>query len=143
MTQFKGQGGHLTRHFIADILSPDSPLNLSTTNKEEEGGDGEAEETRKKPRTSFNGWQIYELEKLFEEKKYISNEERKTFARSVSHNKTNKTSVSLNIIKTLLLSFLGVSTQQLKVWFQNRRTKWKRDENIPNDVANKLMKSLR
>ena len=36
---------------------------------------------RKKPRTSFNGWQIYELEKLFEEKKYINNEERKTFAR--------------------------------------------------------------
>ena len=76
LTQFKGQGGHLTRHFITDILSPDSPLNLSTTNKEEE-----AEEMRKKPRTSFNGWQIYELEKLFEEKKYINNEERKTFAR--------------------------------------------------------------
>ena len=106
MTQFKAQGGHLTRHFIADILSPDSPLNLSTSNKEEGAGDGEAEETRKKPRTSFNGWQIYELEKLFEEKKYISNEERKTFARSVSQYETSKTSVSLNIIKTLLLAIL-------------------------------------
>ena len=81
LTQFKGQGGHLTRHFISDILSPDSPLNLSLASREQEPGDGEAEEIRKKPRTSFNGWQIYELEKLFDEKKYISNEERKNFAR--------------------------------------------------------------
>ena len=29
---------------------------------------------------SFTGWQIYELEKLFDEKKYLNNDERKTLS---------------------------------------------------------------
>lgn len=119
--QFKINGGHLTRHFISDILAPDGPLNLSTNIKESEDQDSNEDGDKlKKPRTSFSGWQIYELERLFEEKKYINNEERKTFS-----------------------NYLGVSAQQVKVWFQNRRTKWKREENIPNETASQLMKSLR
>ena len=60
-----GGGGQFTRHFIADILSED-PGRI------------------KKQRTSFSGWQIYELERIFEEKKYINSEERRSLARSVS-----------------------------------------------------------
>ena len=65
--QFGGGGGgsrQLTRHFIEDILS-------------EEPG------RMKKQRTSFSGWQIYELERIFEEKKYINSEERNRLGRSV------------------------------------------------------------
>ena len=60
-----GGGGQFTRHFIADILCEDSGR-------------------LKKQRTSFSGWQIYELERIFEEKKYINSEERRSLARSVS-----------------------------------------------------------
>ena len=35
----------------------------------------------KKQRTSFSGWQIYELEKLFAETKYIGTEERRLLSR--------------------------------------------------------------
>ena len=64
--QFGGGGGgrQLTRHFIEDILSED-PGRM------------------KKQRTSFSGWQIYELERIFEEKKYINSEERNRLGRSV------------------------------------------------------------
>ena len=74
-----GGGGQFTRHFIADILSDDSGLSglpglLSISEQEEPG-------RNKKQRTSFSGWQIYELERIFEEKKYINSEERKNLAR--------------------------------------------------------------
>ena len=72
-----GGGGQFTRHFIADILCEDSPLNLSLNS----GPEDSLGFRTKKQRTSFTGWQIYELEKLFEEKKYINNDERKTFSR--------------------------------------------------------------
>ena len=79
-----GGGGQFTRHFIADILAEDSPLSplpplspgLSITDQEDPA-------RIKKQRTSFSGWQIYELERIFEEKKYINSEERKDLARSV------------------------------------------------------------
>ena len=71
-------GGQFTRHFIVDILSceaeSDSPLNLSTTSQEDSL-------RNKKQRTSFSGWQIYELERIFEDTKYINGEERKSIGR--------------------------------------------------------------
>ena len=73
-----GGGGQFTRHFIADILSEDSglPPLLSISDQEDPG-------KMKKQRTSFSGWQIYELERIFEEKKYINTEERSSLSRSV------------------------------------------------------------
>jgi hypothetical protein len=67
---------------------------------------------RKKARTTFTGEQIYELEKQFEVKKYLSSSERTSMAK-----------------------LLGVTETQVKIWFQNRRTKWKKQEGISNVQA--------
>ncbi|KAL5016060.1 hypothetical protein ScPMuIL_005649 [Solemya velum] len=62
---------------------------------------------KKKARTTFTGRQIFELEKQFEQKKYLSSAERAEMA-----------------------SLLNVTETQVKIWFQNRRTKWKKHENV-------------
>ncbi|XP_064630734.1 homeobox protein Nkx-6.3-like [Lineus longissimus] len=67
---------------------------------------------KKKARTTFTGRQIFELEKQFEQKKYLSSSERAEMA-----------------------SLLNVTETQVKIWFQNRRTKWKKQENISNAQA--------
>ncbi|MFH4975187.1 hypothetical protein AB6A40_001896 [Gnathostoma spinigerum] len=61
---------------------------------------------KKKARTTFSGRQIFELERQFERKKYLSSSERGELAR-----------------------LLNVTETQVKIWFQNRRTKWKKVEN--------------
>ena len=67
---------------------------------------------KKKARTTFTGRQIFELEKQFEIKKYLSSSERSALAK-----------------------LLGVTETQVKIWFQNRRTKWKKQEGISNTQA--------
>ncbi|KAK7110557.1 hypothetical protein V1264_014408 [Littorina saxatilis] len=73
--------------------------------EEQSGGDEPAK--KKKARTTFTGRQIFELEKQFEQKKYLSSAERAEMA-----------------------TLLNVTETQVKIWFQNRRTKWKKQENI-------------
>uniref|UniRef100_A0A914VJ65 Homeobox domain-containing protein n=1 Tax=Plectus sambesii TaxID=2011161 RepID=A0A914VJ65_9BILA len=60
---------------------------------------------KKKARTTFSGRQIFELEKQFEIKKYLSSSERGELAK-----------------------LLNVTETQVKIWFQNRRTKWKKSD---------------
>uniref|UniRef100_A0A182NMJ1 Homeobox domain-containing protein n=1 Tax=Anopheles dirus TaxID=7168 RepID=A0A182NMJ1_9DIPT len=60
---------------------------------------------KKKARTTFTGRQIFELEKQFEMKKYLSSNER-----------------------TEMAKLLNVTETQVKIWFQNRRTKWKKQD---------------
>ncbi|CAF2782955.1 unnamed protein product [Rotaria sp. Silwood2] len=67
---------------------------------------------KKKARTTFTGKQIFELEKKFDDKKYLSSIERAEMA-----------------------TLLTVTETQVKIWFQNRRTKWKKTENISNAEA--------
>ena len=40
----------------------------------------------------------------------------------------------------MFASVVGVSEQQVKIWYQNRRTKWKKQENISSQEAIKIMK---
>ncbi|XP_071947121.1 uncharacterized protein [Antedon mediterranea] len=76
------------------------------------GKDAECVEKKKKARTTFTGRQIFELEKQFEGKKYLSASERAEMA-----------------------AMLKVTDTQVKIWFQNRRTKWKKLEGISNSEA--------
>ncbi|XP_063067461.1 homeobox protein Nkx-6.3-like isoform X2 [Engraulis encrasicolus] len=61
---------------------------------------------KKHSRPTFSGYQIFVLEKSFEQNKYLSSTEKKQLARS-----------------------LGMAESQ--VWFQNRRTKWRRTSAAP------------
>ncbi|KAM9326802.1 homeobox protein Nkx-6.2 [Gastrophryne carolinensis] len=58
---------------------------------------------KKHSRPTFSGQQIFALEKTFEQTKYLAGPERARLAYS-----------------------LGMTESQVKVWFQNRRTKWRK-----------------
>ncbi|UYV73495.1 tlx [Cordylochernes scorpioides] len=78
---------------------------------------------RKKPRTSFTRVQICELEKRFHKQKYLASAERAALAKQ-----------------------LKMTDAQVKTWFQNRRTKWRRqtaeEREAERQAANRLMMSL-
>uniref|UniRef100_A0A8C5PW23 Homeobox domain-containing protein n=1 Tax=Leptobrachium leishanense TaxID=445787 RepID=A0A8C5PW23_9ANUR len=78
---------------------------------------------RKKPRTSFSRLQICELEKRFHRQKYLASAERASLAKS-----------------------LHMSDSQVKTWFQNRRTKWRRqtaeERESERQQTNRLMVQL-
>ncbi|EDO42470.1 predicted protein, partial [Nematostella vectensis] len=59
--------------------------------------------SRRRKRTAFTSKQLLQLEREFHNKKYVSLEERSVIA-------TN----------------LNLTEVQVKIWFQNRRAKWKR-----------------
>jgi hypothetical protein len=68
---------------------------------------------KKKARTTFTGRQIFELEKQFDAKKYLTATERSDMA-----------------------ALLNVTETQVKIWFQNRRTKWKKHEKLVENDSN-------
>ncbi|KAK4474971.1 hypothetical protein MN116_002073 [Schistosoma mekongi] len=61
---------------------------------------------RKKPRTSFTRYQVTTLERKFCQQKYLASTERNELA-----------------------DLLKMTDVQVKTWFQNRRTKWRRQTN--------------
>ena len=69
----------------------------------EVGGRSSANERHRRRRTAFSSDQLVELEREFAGKKYLSLSERSLIARQ-----------------------LHLSEVQVKIWFQNRRAKWKR-----------------
>nr|XP_033799675.1 homeobox protein HMX1 [Geotrypetes seraphini] len=89
--------------------------------EEEEGGGGERAPAldsvssscrKKKTRTVFSRSQVFQLESTFDAKRYLSSSERAGLA------------ASLHLTET-----------QVKIWFQNRRNKWKRQLAADLDAA--------
>lgn len=66
-------------------------------------GDESSKQGHRRKRTAFTSSQLLELEKEFISKKYLSLNERSNIAK-----------------------LLNLSEMQIKIWFQNRRAKWKR-----------------
>ncbi|XP_076322896.1 uncharacterized protein LOC143231925 isoform X2 [Tachypleus tridentatus] len=93
-----GASGHLR-------LNDDSPLSHSSSGSKvgENGQLCMSKRKERRRRTAFTSEQLLQLEKEFYAKKYLSLTERSQIARS-----------------------LRLSEVQVKIWFQNRRAKWKR-----------------
>ncbi|OTF76909.1 homeobox protein HMX-like protein [Euroglyphus maynei] len=68
---------------------------------------------KKKTRTVFTRSQVFQLESTFDMKRYLSSSERAGLA------------ASLHLTET-----------QVKIWFQNRRNKWKRQLAAEIEAAN-------
>ena len=65
--------------------------------------------SRRKPRVLFSQAQVYELERRFKQQRYLSAPEREHLAQ-----------------------ILKLTSQQVKIWFQNRRYKMKRQQQDKN-----------
>ncbi|XP_019353864.2 homeobox protein Nkx-6.3 [Alligator mississippiensis] len=70
---------------------------------------------KKHTRPTFTGHQIFALEKTFEQTKYLAGPERARLAYS-----------------------LGMTESQVKVWFQNRRTKWRKKSALEPSSSSQL-----
>lgn len=64
---------------------------------------------RRKARTVFSWEQLKVLEETFEKKRYVSVKDR-----------------------VVIAAQLGLTEQNVKTWFQNRRTKWKKEQKLEN-----------
>ncbi len=100
--------------------SPSSPDVQETTNSvssstasTQRHHDIERTSKKKKTRTVFSRRQVYQLETAFDMKRYLSSSERASLANA-----------------------LKLSETQVKIWFQNRRNKWKRQIATEFELAN-------
>ncbi|KFB43950.1 AGAP005346-PA-like protein [Anopheles sinensis] len=108
----KGAGTFVDRESVdrTESSSPESICNEDTMDNCSEvasegstGGLTANDDRKKRPRTAFSAAQIKALETEFERGKYLSVAKR-----------------------TALAKQLHLTETQIKIWFQNRRTKWKR-----------------
>lgn len=65
--------------------------------------DAESKNKKKKARTTFTGRQIFELEKQFELKKYLSSSERSEMAKLLNVTETQVGSITVTVLERLLI----------------------------------------
>ncbi|XP_046663045.1 homeobox protein Nkx-6.2-like [Homalodisca vitripennis] len=100
LAELTGRGGIYWPGLQGLVSNPmawrDRLANMSAAAAEKDG-------KKKHTRPTFSGQQIFALEKTFEQTKYLAGPERAKLAYA-----------------------LGMTESQVKVWFQNRRTKWRK-----------------
>ncbi|PVD30093.1 hypothetical protein C0Q70_09354 [Pomacea canaliculata] len=99
--------------------SPWCHLALSPSKTPQGGVIVDKDGKKKHTRPTFSGQQIFALEKTFEQTKYLAGPERARLAYA-----------------------LGMSESQVKVWFQNRRTKWRKKHAAEMATAKKKQEQV-
>ena len=106
----------------------------SASNDPNVQGDGKTKARKKKTRTVFSRSQVFQLESTFDIKRYLSSSERAGLAASLQLTETQVFNERSE--RALSQSYLKVPFFKVKIWFQNRRNKWKRQLAADNEASN-------